>query len=102
MYIKMVYTVIRSREDKLNDEAAPARLKAGRRMGVMKSEWRVTSNTINGSRMFIAYRLRDTNGVDHSGNREYIENSGKPYYRGGYTENRALVEKLVTELNQEV
>ena len=65
-----------------------------------KSEWRVSSNIINGRTMYIAYRLRDANAVDHSGNREYIENSGLPYYRGGYTEDRALVERLVAELNQ--
>jgi hypothetical protein len=52
--------------------------------------------------MYIAYRLRDENGVDYSGNREYIENSGLPYYRGGYTEERALVERLVADLNKEI
>lgn len=68
----------------------------------MKSEWRVSSNIINGRKMYIAYRLRDENGVDHSGNREYIEKSGLPYYRGGYTEERALVERLVADLNKEI
>lgn len=68
----------------------------------MKSEWRVSSNIINGRKMYIAYRLRDVNGIDHIGNREYNENSGAPYYRGGYTEERALVERLVAELNKEI
>ncbi len=35
------------------------------------SEWRVTSQYINGTKMFAAYRLRDKNAVDHAGNREY-------------------------------
>lgn len=68
----------------------------------MKSEWRISSNFINDEKMYIAYRLLDENKVDHSGNREYIERSGKPYYRGGYTPNRELVERLVTELNEEI
>ena len=68
----------------------------------MKSEWRVASNSINGRTMYIAYRLIDANGLDHSGNREYIERSGAPYYRGGYTEDLALVERLVAELNEQI
>lgn len=68
----------------------------------MKSKWRLSCNVINGRQMYIAYRLRDAKEIDHSGNREYIENSGAPYYRGGYTEDRALVERLITELNAEL
>ena len=71
-----------------------------------KSEWRVSSNIINGRTMYIAYRLRDANGVDHSGNREYIgyneysNYSETPGYRGGYTEDLASVERIVAELNK--
>lgn len=38
----------------------------------IKSEWKVMSNTINGERMYVVYRLIDKNAVDHSGNREYF------------------------------
>lgn len=40
--------------------------------------------------MYIACRLRDINGVDHSGNREYF---------GGYKENREVVAATVESLN---
>ncbi|MBT9168976.1 MAG: hypothetical protein DDT19_02328 [Syntrophomonadaceae bacterium] len=36
----------------------------------MKSEWRVSSNVINDRRMYIVYRLLNTNDVHYSGNRE--------------------------------
>lgn len=45
----------------------------------MPSEWRVTSNIINGQTMFRVYRIRNTKEVDHSGNREY---------HGDYVKNR--------------
>ena len=35
----------------------------------MKSEWRVTSNLIAGEKCYSCYRLKDTDAVDHSGNR---------------------------------
>lgn len=38
----------------------------------MKSEWKITTNLINGTRYYGIYRLRDASGVDHSGNREYF------------------------------
>lgn len=38
----------------------------------MKSEWKVSSNIINGSRIYSIYRLRDINETDHSGNREKL------------------------------
>lgn len=38
----------------------------------MKSEWRVTSNLIAGERCYSAYRLKDVDAVDHSGNREEL------------------------------
>ena len=56
----------------------------------MKSEWRVTSNSINGKTVFAAFRLIDKAAVDHSGNREY---------NGGYHENKDYVEKIVEALN---
>lgn len=33
--------------------------------------WKVTCNIIGDKRFYAAYRLRDENAVDHSGNREY-------------------------------
>lgn len=39
----------------------------------MKSEWRVTCNYIGGERFYGVYRLRDHTDVDHSGNREYVD-----------------------------
>lgn len=37
----------------------------------MKSEWKVTSNVINGKTMYGVYRQLDVSEVDHSGNREH-------------------------------
>ena len=39
----------------------------------MKSEWKVTSNCIGGEWFYGVYRLRDRKEVDHSGNREYVD-----------------------------
>ena len=39
----------------------------------MKSEWRVTCNYICGGPVYNVYRLRDRTDVDHSGNREYVD-----------------------------
>lgn len=39
----------------------------------MKSEWRVTCNYIGGERFYGVYRLRDRTDVDHSGNRECVD-----------------------------
>ena len=58
----------------------------------MKSEWRVTSNTINGKKMYAVYRLRDINAVDHSGNREFA---------GSYIDNMAAAEVIAKELNKQ-
>lgn len=58
----------------------------------MKSEWRVSSNIIDGEEMYIVYRLRDVSEVDHSGNREYY---------GGYTKEKELAEILAAELNKD-
>ena len=57
----------------------------------MKSEWKVTSNTINGKKMYAVYRKRDINAVDHSGNREYA---------GGYSEYREAAVMTAAELNK--
>ena len=38
----------------------------------MKSQWKVASNFINGEKIYQVFRLLDVNGVDHSGNREYL------------------------------
>lgn len=54
------------------------------------SEWKVTSNYIAGEKMYAAYRLRDVNAVDHSGNREYA---------GGWSNNREAVQVVVDQLN---
>lgn len=56
------------------------------------SEWKLSSNYINGKCNYIAYRLIDKNVVDHSGNREYF---------GHYSEDKAEVQKLVDKLNAE-
>ena len=56
----------------------------------MKSEWKVTSNSINGSKMYGVYRQLDVNAVDHSGNREY---------HGGYTLSKDEAQAIVDELN---
>jgi hypothetical protein len=58
----------------------------------MKSEWRVTSNSINGKKMYAVYRLRDINAVDHSGNREFA---------GGYVNNRDTAAIVAAELNKQ-
>lgn len=57
----------------------------------MKSEWRVTSNIIDGTKMYAVYRLRDVNEVDHAGNREYIR---------GFTADKELAERIARKLNR--
>lgn len=56
----------------------------------MKSEWRVTSNIINGETKFGVYRLLDTKETDHSGNREY---------QSLWTADRKVAEGLAGTLN---
>ncbi|MDA8227602.1 MAG: hypothetical protein M0T74_07845 [Desulfitobacterium hafniense] len=58
----------------------------------MKSKWKVTSNIINGQKMYGVYRQLDVVEVDHSGNREYA---------GGYTSEREAAEVVAEELNKE-
>lgn len=56
------------------------------------SEWRVSSQyDASGQKIYIAYRLRDVNEVDHSGNREYY---------GNYNTDKKAVQKIVNELNE--
>lgn len=59
--------------------------------GTLRSEWRVTSNFIGGEKMYAAYRLKDVNEVDHSGNREY---------EGGWTSNREEAAMVAEKLNK--
>ena len=37
----------------------------------MKNEWKVSTNIIGENKIYQVYRIRNTNEVDHSGNREY-------------------------------
>ncbi|MER2025549.1 MAG: hypothetical protein ABS879_08010 [Eubacteriales bacterium] len=37
----------------------------------MKSAWMVSSQYVNGTKLYSCYRIRDVNETDHSGNREY-------------------------------
>lgn len=57
----------------------------------MKSKWKVTSNTINGQKVYGVYRTRDIGQVDHSGNRDYA---------GGWTDNREAAAIVAAELNK--
>lgn len=57
----------------------------------MKSEWRVSSQYIDGNKFYTVYRLRNISATDHSGNREYY---------GGSTSDRAEALKLAEELNE--
>lgn len=38
----------------------------------MPNKWKVSHNYVNGADFYQVYRLLDVNGVDHSGNREYL------------------------------
>ena len=58
----------------------------------MKSEWRVWANPIGGKMMYGAYRLRDKDATDHSGNRESA---------GRWYDERETAEELVRTLNEE-
>jgi hypothetical protein len=54
-------------------------------------KWKVASQYIGDTRMYAAYRLRDVNEVDHSGNREYA---------GEWIENREAVQVVADSLNK--
>ena len=58
----------------------------------MKSEWRVSSNIINGEKKYIVYRIRDIHEVDHSGNREYA---------GEYVSDKNTALELADSLNKQ-
>lgn len=58
----------------------------------MKSIWRVTSNMINGKRMYAVVRSIDKTAVDHSGNRQHAT---------GYIEDRTEAESIAKSLNLE-
>ena len=57
---------------------------------MIRSEWKVTCNRIDGVKVWAVYRLLDVNEVDHSGNREYATK---------YMTDKAKVEKIARELN---
>ena len=57
----------------------------------MKSEWKVTSNHIDGRTIYGVYRIIDTAEVDHSGNREMY---------GGYMDSREAAKSLAEVLNE--
>ena len=56
----------------------------------MKGKWKVTSQRINGEKLFAVYRLRNVDELDHSGNREYAS---------GYMDDKEKAEKWANELN---
>lgn len=56
----------------------------------MKSEWKVTSNYINGKAVYGVYRTIDTSEPDHTGNREMS---------GGYVESRKEAEEKAKYMN---
>lgn len=58
----------------------------------MKSKWKVSSNPVGGKTLYQAYRIRDINAVNHSGNREYS---------GDWTENKAVAQAVADRLNTE-
>lgn len=57
----------------------------------MDNKWQVTSNIIADKPMYAVYRLKDVNGIDHSGNREFA---------GGYTEYEDAAQLVADELNK--
>jgi hypothetical protein len=57
----------------------------------MQGSWNVTSQFIGETKMFAVYRLRDTNAVDHSGNREFASE---------YLVDRGEAESIAKGLNE--
>ncbi len=53
--------------------------------------WSVLSMHMDGKRMYIVYRKRDRDAIDHAGNRETY---------GQYTEDRSAAEALADYLNE--
>lgn len=56
----------------------------------MKSEWKITSNSINRKKVYAVYRKIDVSAVDHSGNREMATE---------YFNDRETAENIAKELN---
>ncbi len=56
----------------------------------MKNEWKVSHTYAGGEYFYQVYRLRDPNGIDHSGNREII----------GCFDTEKVAEKMAAELNR--
>ncbi len=59
----------------------------------MKSKWKVSSQYINGEKVYIALRIRDISQPQHGGNVET---------KGEYSTDRTSVQALVDKLNREV
>lgn len=57
----------------------------------MKGRWEVTSNHINGKKVYRVFRKKNADAVDHSGNREYA---------GEYCDDRKACEALARYLNE--
>lgn len=57
----------------------------------MIGRWSVSSQYIGGEKIFQVYRLRNVNGVDHSGNREYC---------GGIFYNEESAQAFADKLNE--
>ena len=58
----------------------------------MKGEWKVTSNYIDGKKVFGVYRNIDVSEIDHSGNREMA---------GEYTLNQETAQIVADALNEQ-
>lgn len=54
-----------------------------------ESKWEITTNYIDGKKLYGVYRIIDINEVDHSGNREVK----------GYYDSREKAEEIAEELN---
>lgn len=60
-------------------------------MPKIPSRWSVSSQHIDGKRVYIVYRKRARDAIDHAGNRETY---------GQYTEDRRAAEALADYLNE--
>lgn len=58
----------------------------------MKSKWRVACNPIGNENLYIVYRLKDVNEVNHSGNHEYATD---------YMTSKQEAQAIADELNSE-
>lgn len=57
----------------------------------MMSEWKVSSNYAGDEKVFQVYRIRNTDEVDHSGNRQYY---------GGIVNDREQAVSIAAKLNE--